>query len=625
MSCFLVAVLAAPAIAQDWPAFIQRLHPAIQKVTLQRIVADAQAAGLLGSVPDLVDLKNALCALRTGKDGAGAPRARRDHTGAVSGPRPPEALLVAEVEWNNAPAYAVPLGAALAATGSNADADDIDVYQWNTATDIFAAAAVTAIGGTPIVDSTLSLLAADGSLVAFNDDSGGLLSQISSLYLPAGTYYWAVGSYQGQNGGSYNLTLTTTPATVRACSATPTAGTTGTDAWTVTLASDGELDLNVVANNAQADLAIAILLTDGSLAFFNDDRTQLDPSARIGLPAGTYHVEVFDIAAGAAEPYTISCSVTAGLTDIGQAGTATGSALGEHEADLYFVDLVANQAIAFTTGDDPVSVTNIGDTIVGLYDRNFRLILEVDDTLATGYYCGQSVSLPAGTYYLQVRGFPGSVGDYQLAVTTGAPFAAAPALDVGVGNSVTTAAGAATTHRLDVVTDASHSLEMSNDYFAVIDGNGLSVIGNVERSDLVGPQVRRLAGGLHYVITYDRFASTGVRTLVVGPTDLHLDSGNDFVGHGKDQSLLVLVGDLALTTPWTVHPLVEGRLGILQPFVVGFALVGSNGTAAWYSPSPRPQLLIGADVYFQQGEFAGPNTNFAPGVVARIGGLTTLR
>lgn len=617
-------LIATPALAQGLADYIQQRYPVLQKVSLQELVRDARAAGLVRNTEDLVALKSALRGLRTGKEGPACNRMRLDN-GSILGPLMGDTLPVAEVEWNNDLTFAVDLSTGMSATGDNSTAGDVDVFRWSLAAPSFVTCSVVAGAAGPIVDSVLTLLAMDGSEVAFNDDFAGQLSQVGPLYLPPGTYYWLLGSHQGVSGGSYDLVIQSTPASVHPCSGTPTVGTTGIDAWTVTLPSDGVLDLSVVASSSVADLAVALLRTDGTLAYFDDDHVLLNPGLKVGLPAGTYELEVFDIGAGGAEPYTISCTVTPGLLDIGVAGLASDVLLGEYEADLFSVSLTGSQGITFATSPDPASATSIGDTIVGLYDRNFRLVLEIDDSFASGFYSGQSVSLPQGLYYLQVRGFPGAIGDYQLAATVGLPFVQASVLGVGVSSSVVTAMGAASTHRFDVASDSGHLLTMSNDYYAIVAANGEAVVGNSVRSDLLSPQIRNLAFGSYYVLTYDRFTSVGTRTVNVGLTDVLVDPHGDFVGHSKQQNFVILLDEILLTTPFAVHPQVQGLLALFSPVTVGWRVTPANGTMVWFSPRPVVPATFGFSIFLQQIQVSGPNTSFPPGVIAKIGGLTQLR
>jgi serralysin len=74
-------------------------------------------------------------------------------------------------------------------------------------------------GATPGLDTVLELFAADGTLLAFNDDSGGTrASRIVFTAEESGTYLLRVGSYDG-SPGSYRLTTTeTVPQTLEPAS-----------------------------------------------------------------------------------------------------------------------------------------------------------------------------------------------------------------------------------------------------------------------------------------------------------------------------------------------------------------------------------------------------------------------
>lgn len=629
----LAAVLGAAGspLAQepvDFRAWLQQRYPEYARANVADATAAARQQGLLRAPGDLLLLKRAFHELRVRKGGgaSGVPVLRD----APPGPRLFDASdnIVNEVEFNDGAEFATPMAAAACARGDCSIADDVDVYTFVSAGE-FITAEVQAQGGNPIVDSMLGIKTMGGQMIAFSEDISGsnFLSRIS-VYLPVGFYQMEIGPWNSTGGGTYDIVMQRDPAALTPLAVGTNSGTTappggGTQTvWTFALATDATVRLQVTPSQPGADLALAVQLADGRLWFLNDDSSAgLDPSADIDLPAGSYSVHVTDLGGGAV-PYTIGYAETPiVLADLCFAGLQQGSIIGEESRRLY---RLTNPTMGDVDLQTAGGVQPIGDTIVYLFDSDLDYLCDVDDANiqnASDYYSRMQIGLPAGAYFVAVRGWNTSSGDYTLTPTCGLPFPTTGAVGYGRNLVPVPGGGRVSLSAVEICSTNSVRLDSSGGFsgsrtiYNFMTGNGESLgvmewVPDTTRTGQSGrsptrPTVGTLPRGTQYALTWNRFEDPSANFFLDVRPPLHCDGGS-LTSHGKQGDLVLLFGDLASGPGVSFAGLgLDGFFCLAFPsptVTVGIAFYPASGAVNWLT---CPAITYG--VFLQHGDlFAVP-------------------
>ena len=278
---------------------------------------------------------------------------------------------------------------------------------------------VYAVGPT---DTVGDLLDSSGTRIAYNDDSelsSGRLSFFVAKNLQAGTHYLKVSGYAGDRG-PYRVFATEAPDTGDTMETAETLDlgipqtglidpSTDTDLYELNLMYAAEV---VVYTTGDVDTTGELLSSDGSiltsLSTDDDSGTNLNFSMRHVLEAGTYYVRVgsYGSETGA---YALFAEPVSQLTVDGR-GLVRRIANGVDE-EYFRLQLVTPQDV-WIYGYGPL------DTVGTLYDSDFNVISDNDDSLLRGGYRAFHLreSLEVGTYYLNVRSFGTGTGRFGVGV-----------------------------------------------------------------------------------------------------------------------------------------------------------------------------------------------------------------
>ncbi len=338
-------------------------------------------------------------------------------------------------------------------------------------------------------DPVLALYDRSGSLLGWDDDTGGDLDSLIEQALEAGTYcaqVRPVGTAPIDSiafnlvlqGGSTDSAIAA-PALLQdsvdcggpglagtlAAGVTPDSGTvrltgqtdadTGESWYGLSVASPTRLQLD--ASSAEIDTVLEVLGVDGDRLHENDDHPDLGTDSRIEatLMPGDYCVKLRGFA-GAQGSYTLAIAPL-GDSDAADA-TASGGDASAHEGPCSDPDLTTMLAQGVTGAsaptrleasidprigagwfalslDDGVAVSLEAtspdlDTVLELYDLNGRLLLENDDFAGMGTDSRIDAPLEPGDYCVLVRGYAGAEGDFTLALSLGGGAGAAEPADL---------------------------------------------------------------------------------------------------------------------------------------------------------------------------------------------------
>lgn len=621
---FVAAALGAaflPAQGLDHAAWIQQRFPDLTKVTAPALVQAAQRAGIATTPAELLALKRAFGSLRErkGSEVCVAPVLLDMMSGPVPAPGIADQVAT-EVEFNDGVHYADPIGGNAVATGDCRLSNDVDYWSIVGAGD-FVTAEVAPTGTFPITDSILGLRTRTGQLMAFNDDvAPGFMSRVAA-YLPPGLFHLEVAGWNSTSGGQYNLNITRAPVTLQTLQ--PGSGNNGTTAaaasaqtvWQFTLAGDALVDIQVASTTG--DLALSIQRSDGRVWFMNDDsgRGGLNPGADIDLPAGTYFLHVLDNGGTGGLPYTITYAATPfAMPELCSAGSGgvTGTILGKETRRLYRLGST-RETIDLLTGPGPLGP--VGDTILHLFDADLNYLCDVDDydpTNSSNYYARITMGLPQGIYYVGVRGYDISIGDFTLVATCGAPFPTPATARYGRNTLNVPGNGGVQLSNLEVCSPNVVRLDsnggFASSFYGFMDSAGRS-LGVFEWS---GPGVRQgqagrarsretstvVPRGTVHVLSWYRFQAGTTMSLDILPP-LSCETGS-LVSRGKAGDLAFLFGAFA-PAPGINFGVEEGFFCLPFPstslLTLGLQFLPASGNVTWF---PCPTQSYG--VFVQQGD-----------------------
>lgn len=369
-----------------------------------------------------------------------------------------------EAEPNNTlgQANALPVGdhmeAAINAAG------DVDWYSFTLTAPGHVFASVNPGPDGVVLDSVMTLNDSAGNLLAYNDDENRSWLSSLDLDVPAGTYYLMVRGYGAADIGNYSLDVTNGPAGAgmpRLNEAPEPNGPIGTG--TPTVLSPNSVALGNTAGNGDVDWYTFTLPTraqiraetgpglsgaanpdtimylwdqtgTNQLAMDDDAAPGAYSLISIALPAGTYHLDVQGFGGTNAGSYTLmlqTSDLSAAFAEAPEpngnpqnSGTPSVFACGNWaEGDLnpggdddWWVFGMNTDGFLVLDGFGGAITPNGGpiiDSIVRLYDVNSNMI-SMDDDGGPNFYPRLTAWLPAGLYYLEMRGFGTATGSYSM-------------------------------------------------------------------------------------------------------------------------------------------------------------------------------------------------------------------
>ena len=333
-------------------------------------------------------------------------------------------------DHSNTPGQATVVTASSSTAGRLERAGDHDYFRVT-----LSSPGTLTVSTTGTTDTVGELQTATGTRLASNDDTVGLNFQLQQQ-LSAGTYYIQVRGY-GNSTGAYTLVVrfTAGPPPSRddhgntpgqATVVTASSSTAGRleragdhDYFRVTLSSPGTL---TVSTTGTTDTVGELQTATGTRLASNDDTVGLNFQLQQQLSAGTYYIQVrgYGNSTGA---YTLVVRFTAGpppsrddhgntrngATTVGLSSLTAGRLERSGDLDYFRVTLSGS-------GEVTVSTTGTTDTVGELQTSSGTRITSNDDG-GTGYNFRMQQTLSAGTYYIQVRGYGNSTGDYELSVS----------------------------------------------------------------------------------------------------------------------------------------------------------------------------------------------------------------
>ncbi|MBK9387489.1 MAG: PPC domain-containing protein [Planctomycetes bacterium] len=332
-------------------------------------------------------------------------------------------LIPESPEPNETASTATILGCDVRGTGVIAVAGDRDWWALLLGQRLVLEASTASHGSTPVNDTTLRLLDAQGTALAFDDDTGpGLYSRLE-LALEAGTYYLEVGGFGTAVGGYLLETRCRTPIPAPCNALTPEhlSGFDERDVFEVALAQESDWNLLARARGQALDLRCEVRDERGRLlGRSREDRVQGTRDARFvyrGAPAGRYLVCV-DSENGGNGSYdlAVECLPVAGRPLILNGSARTGTMPGGGQAELERTTFVLATPSEVELELDTPTVN--GELLeLSLYDHSMRRDDDVGSGLPRMLGIAPSCSpqtglprvrlgLPAGTFHVVVRGNP---------------------------------------------------------------------------------------------------------------------------------------------------------------------------------------------------------------------------
>ena len=477
---------------------------------------------------------------------------------------------------------------------------------------------VSASGGSPISDPTLTIQDANGQFVAFNDDRPTSLYSLITISLPTGQYYATVRGFAGFSTGSYKLTVSSVAATFPQANlnganngTVPAAGET---AFKVRLLTDTQIRMTVAANGGQ-DLYCALLRPSGAVQRFVDDGVSagLDPSLETHLPllAGVDYVLVFGDLNGIGGAFTFNMLSVAGpVPSLACGSGANGTVAGNEGEFMRKITLGSASSIS-------LSVTGAGmtDSWINLYDASLNRVLYNDDSNNT-LFSLVNVGLPAGNYYVGVEPYDNfSAGGFVLNLACTPGFT--PTAGRFGDNTATIAAAGdtavlAVTPGTPIALEASVALGLLAPMASILDAAG-NCLGFSDFAD--SETIGNLAGnGAHWVLVRDYFADPGtVNPLIAGPLYFFANTKGTLSMQDKAGRIhFVYAAGTALPGGFPVPAPFTGNLLMLPPLIaLPPVAIPVSGTTTYPAVFPNAIYLVQAVSVFTTPTIGGAMTNVA--------------
>jgi len=272
------------------------------------------------------------------------------------------------------------------------------------------------------LDSYMSIYDEEGEEIGYDDDTDGSDPALSGP-LTEGLYYIQVQGYSGSTG-FYTLKVDVSPIEPQLVSL-PYAETLGIEeagerdifAFEAADAPYGSIvviDIDAESIGSDLDSIVYLFDDDWQGIDYDDDTDGADPYLRARVTHRTYYilVEAYDETTG---PYTLNVntySIEPQRIDLPYSRQSELALAGETE--LYRVEL--RDAATIVIDIDAEATGSDLDSYLYLYDEEWTEVASNDDMDGSDSYIEMAVE--AGAYFIEVKGFSDSTGNYTLIVET---------------------------------------------------------------------------------------------------------------------------------------------------------------------------------------------------------------
>ncbi len=459
-----------------WLALLaeKRADPLAAKLGFDALLAEAAARGLEGAHSPKSPL--ASWAQQAWSRGSALATHPAGAMSALAHPHAP-ALPVgaqAEREPNDTRGWAEPLAPNSAALGAIGAPTESDFFAVELVESAFLALSALGSGGSPLPDSTLELTDEFGGRIAFADDVNGLFAALR-VPLQAGRYYARVRGFADEVG-EYFLECGVEPTAIPLLTPgvdLPLATSANAPLGAARLELPGSGNWILEAEGlGNYDPVLSLRNETGAFIALNDDFVGTDSQIRIGLSAGSYLLYVSEFFGAPGDVVLRATPASSAPIAACGGGTATfGAANDAITLDLQLTGTDLTQLmLTLSSGPAPAAT----DTMLELYDSNWRFIASNDDTI--GFHARLRLELPPGLYHAVARPFPGSpVGNVNFAVNCAATAVGA---DIDCAATTPFAIGISGSHALRLATGSEAPIELrtSNSAFAPLDLDSVAAI-----------------------------------------------------------------------------------------------------------------------------------------------------
>ncbi|MEW6742270.1 MAG: pre-peptidase C-terminal domain-containing protein [Planctomycetota bacterium] len=342
---------------------------------------------------------------------------------------------VTESEPNDDAANADPLVLGDVGHGSIDPAGDVDYWRFT----VTEATGVVIAVNTPTssLDPQVRLLDAAESELDFDDDDGPGLDSRSVTFVPAGDYYIRINGYGDTSTGEYELVTMGTgvqPIAAREFVQGEIAALGEVFFYSFTVPEASDIDLRSQTLGSGLDSKLRLSDAAGAVLGEDDDTGPEDDAwLRYTGVAGLYvaSVDSFDgtstggyffqnLSSPAAAPSQSESEPNDDFSTTNEASCCNiiaGAVDPSGDQDYYILNLSAATGLLLTV-DTPESDL---DPQVYLYDE-LQNELGWDDDGGPGLDSRLEISVPAGSYFIRVKGYSTSTGSYELTVTCAGAF-----------------------------------------------------------------------------------------------------------------------------------------------------------------------------------------------------------
>jgi len=268
------------------------------------------------------------------------------------------------------------------------------------------------------LDSYITIYDETGYEIGYDDDTDGSDPALTGALIE-GLYYIAVQGYSGSRG-SYTLRADASPIEPVTIGV-PYSGVSGISAegevdFFVFEASDTQygltLTIDIDAEATGSDLDSIVYLYDDKWQGidYDDDTDGADPYLMARVTQGTYYI-VVEAYYGAIGPYTLSVDTSPIEPQVVTLPYSVQAKIAQaYESDFYYLELRSEATIVIDIAAEAIGSDL--DSYLYLYDRQWTEIERNDDTDGSDSYI--ELPLEPGVYFIEVKGYSDSTGDYTL-------------------------------------------------------------------------------------------------------------------------------------------------------------------------------------------------------------------